>query len=38
LLVLYHQLQWGVTPEQLLGEIKEGYSGAVVSGNDLDVY
>jgi ribonuclease BN (tRNA processing enzyme) len=38
LLVLYHQLQWGVTPEQLLGEIKEGYSGPVVSGNDLDVY
>jgi ribonuclease Z len=38
LLILYHQLQWGVTPEQLLGEIKEGYSGDVVSGNDLDVY
>jgi ribonuclease BN (tRNA processing enzyme) len=38
LLILYHQLQWGVTPEQLLGEIKEGYSGKVVSGNDLDVY
>ena len=38
LLILYHQLQWGETPEQLLGEIKEGYSGAVVSGNDLDVY
>src|SRR5262245_42675390 len=38
LLVLYHQLLWGVTPEHLLGEIKEGYSGAVVSGNDLDVY
>ena len=38
LLVLYHQLQWGVTPEQLLAEIKAEYSGAVVSGNDLDIY
>jgi len=38
LLVLYHQLLWGTTPDQLLAEIKEGYSGVVVSGNDLDIY
>lgn len=38
LLVLYHQLLWGVTPEQLLDEIRAGYSGRVVFGRDLDVY
>jgi len=38
LLVLYHQLQWGVTPEQLLDEIKQDYQGRVVYGNDLDIY
>jgi ribonuclease BN (tRNA processing enzyme) len=38
LLVLYHQLLWGATPERLLDEIKEGYQGRVVFGNDLDVY
>ncbi|HKQ75124.1 MAG TPA: MBL fold metallo-hydrolase [Blastocatellia bacterium] len=38
LLVLYHQLQWGVTPEQLLDEMKQGYQGNVVFGNDLDIY
>ena len=38
LLVLYHQLLWGATKEQLLEEIGKGYSGKVVFGNDLDVY
>ncbi len=38
LLVLYHQLLWGVTPEQLLGEIGKGYQGKVVFGDDLDIY
>ncbi|QQS48299.1 MAG: MBL fold metallo-hydrolase [Acidobacteriota bacterium] len=38
LLVLYHQLLWGATPEQLLDEIRAGYSGRVVFGRDLDVY
>jgi ribonuclease BN (tRNA processing enzyme) len=39
LLVLYHQLFWGTTPEQLIAEIRRaGYSGRVVSGNDLDVF
>jgi ribonuclease BN (tRNA processing enzyme) len=38
LLVLYHQLLWGATKEQLLEEIGKGYSGKVVFGNDLQVY
>lgn len=39
LLVLYHQLYWGATDADLLREIREaGYSGAVVSGKDLDIY
>ena len=38
LLILYHQLLWGATKEQLLEEIGRGYSGKVVFGNDLDVY
>lgn len=37
LLVLYHQLSWTSTREGLLGEIREGYAGKVISGNDLDV-
>jgi ribonuclease BN (tRNA processing enzyme) len=36
LLVLYHQLYWGGTDEDLLREIKAGYSGRVVSAKDLD--
>ena len=35
LLVLYHQLFSGVTDAELLAEIQAGYSGKVVSGNDL---
>jgi ribonuclease BN (tRNA processing enzyme) len=37
LLVLTHQLFWGVTEEELLAEIREGYDGRVVSGRDLDM-
>ncbi len=38
LLILYHQLFWGATEEQILKEIRKGYGGKVVSGNDLEVY
>jgi len=38
LLVLYHQLFWGVSEKDLLKEVRAGYSGKVVSGHDLDVY
>jgi ribonuclease BN (tRNA processing enzyme) len=38
LLVLYHQLLWGSTPEELLAEVRQGYQGRVVYGKDLDVF
>ena len=38
LLILYHQLFWGESPEDLVNEIRERYDGAVVSGSDLDIY
>jgi ribonuclease BN (tRNA processing enzyme) len=38
LLVLYHQLFWGTSEDDLLKEISASYSGKVVSGHDLDVY
>jgi ribonuclease BN (tRNA processing enzyme) len=38
LLVLYHQLCWNRTDDELLEEIRERYTGEVVSGNDLDVF
>jgi ribonuclease BN (tRNA processing enzyme) len=38
LLILYHQLFWGTSDQELLAEIKQHYSGKVVSGKDLDVY
>lgn len=38
LLVLYHQLLWGATPEQMLEEIRAGYQGEIAFGNDLDIY
>lgn len=38
LLILYHQLFWGATDEELLAEIREEYTGNVVSGKDLEVY
>jgi ribonuclease BN (tRNA processing enzyme) len=38
LLILYHQLLWGSTEEQLLQEIHQVYPGKVVSAHDLDEY
>ncbi len=39
LLVMYHQLYWGASDEDLLREIREaGYEGKVVSAADLEVY
>jgi ribonuclease BN (tRNA processing enzyme) len=39
LLVLYHQMYGAnVTYDQLLGEVKQHYSGNAVSAHDLDVY
>lgn len=38
LLILYHQLYWGSSDEDLLKEIRQIYKGRVVSGRDLDVY
>lgn len=38
LLILYHQLFWGASEEDLLSEIRARYDGEVVSGNDLEVY
>jgi ribonuclease BN (tRNA processing enzyme) len=36
LLVLYHQLYWGATDEDLVRELREaGYTGPVVSASDL---
>ena len=38
LLVLYHQLLWTCSEEDLLKEIRDRYKGEVVSGNDLDIF
>jgi ribonuclease Z len=38
LLVLYHQLLWGATPDDLLAEVREHFDGEVVYANDLDVF
>jgi ribonuclease BN (tRNA processing enzyme) len=38
LLLLYHQLYWGATDEDLLREIRSGYPGQVLSARDLGVY
>jgi ribonuclease BN (tRNA processing enzyme) len=38
LLVLYHQLYWGTSDQDLLAEVTSRYSGRVVSGKDLDVF
>lgn len=38
LLVLYHQLLWGSTPEELVQEVTSAYEGTVVHGRDLDVF
>ena len=38
LLVLYHQLIWSSTEEDLLKEVRSAYGGNVVSAHDLDVF
>jgi ribonuclease BN (tRNA processing enzyme) len=38
LLVLYHQLYWGATDEDLLREVRARWKGRVVSAKDLGVY
>ena len=38
LLILYHQLFWGITPDELIAEITATYTGSVVSANDLDIF
>jgi ribonuclease BN (tRNA processing enzyme) len=38
LLILYHQLLWGTSHEDLVKEVQQSYNGKVVSGSDLDVY
>ncbi|MEO8025663.1 MAG: MBL fold metallo-hydrolase [Bryobacteraceae bacterium] len=38
LLVLYHQLYWGASDEDLLRELRTGYKGQAVAGVDLGVY
>jgi len=38
LLVLYHQLFWGATPEELVDEVRQVYDGKVISANDLDIF
>jgi ribonuclease BN (tRNA processing enzyme) len=38
LLVLYHQLFFGVSEQELVDEVRAGYDGEIVSGNDLEVY
>ena len=37
-LILYHQLLWGTTEEDLIKEVQQTYSGKIVSGHDLDIY
>ena len=38
LLVLYHQLIWSSTEEELLNEVRSVYDGKVASAHDLDVF
>lgn len=38
LLILYHQLFWGTSDEELIKEITDIYKGKVVFARDLDVY
>ena len=37
-LVLYHQLYFGSTDEQLVAEVRSAYTGLIVSGKDLQRY
>jgi ribonuclease Z len=38
ILILYHQLYWGATDNELITEISKTYDGLVVSARDLDIY
>lgn len=38
LLLLYHQIFWGLTPDELVAEVKSGYDGSVISTKDLDIF
>lgn len=38
LLVLYHQLRWGISHKELVKEITDKYKGKVVSAKDRDVF
>ena len=38
LVVLYHQLIWSSTEEELLKEVRAGYDGKIASAHDLDVF
>jgi ribonuclease BN (tRNA processing enzyme) len=38
LLVLYHELFWGSSEEELVNEVRRFYDGPVVAGRDLDLY
>jgi ribonuclease BN (tRNA processing enzyme) len=38
LLILYHQLLWSVSEQELLDEVRALYNGEVVSGHDLDIF
>lgn len=38
LLILYHQLFWGASEEELISEIKKKYTGKVISGKDLQIF
>ncbi len=37
-LLLYHQLFWGQTVDELVAEIAEDYSGEIISTKDLDIF
>ena len=36
-LVLYHQLRLGQTADEILGEVRQEYTGTTLFGKDLDV-
>jgi ribonuclease Z len=38
LLILYHQLYWGSSDEELVREVTDRYDGEVISAEDLDVF
>ena len=38
MLILYHQLLWGSTADELVEEIRQVWDGEIVYGNDLEVY